>query len=103
MMLREVKLTDAALYDLYDLDYTIRQEFQAPLTAERYLTGLKKQIQTLSRTADLGVVQSNLSLQYGKAIRRENYKKMTPPSVMPWSSWGRKICSLTARETGETS
>ena len=76
-MLREVKLTDAALYDLYDLDYTIRQEFQAPLTAERYLTGLKKQIQTLSRTADLGVVQSNLSLQYGKAIRRENYKKMT--------------------------
>lgn len=76
MMLREVKLTDDALYDLYDLDYTIRREFQAPLTAERYLTGLKKQIQTLSRTADLGVVQSNLSLKYGKAIRRENYKKM---------------------------
>ena len=74
--LREVILTDNALLDLYELDYTIRQEYQAPLTAERYLTGLKKSVQALSHAADLRVVQSGLSREYGKDIRRENYKEM---------------------------
>ena len=77
MTLREVKITDAALYDVYVLDYTIRQEFRAPLTAERYITGLNKQIQGLSRVADLRVVQEDLSKEYGKEIRRDNYKEMT--------------------------
>ena len=69
-------MTDAALYDLFDLDYTIRADFRAPLTAERYLTGLKKQIIALSRTADLGCVQSEISLDSATEIRRTNYKKM---------------------------
>lgn len=76
MTQREVKMTDAALYDLFDLDYTIREEFQAPLTAERYLTGLKKQIIALSRTAELGSVQSELSFEAATEMRRTNYKKM---------------------------
>ena len=76
MTQREVILTDNALSDLFKLDYTIRQEFQAPLTAERYLTGLKKSIQALSRVADLRVVQSGLSREYRKEIRRDNYKEM---------------------------
>ncbi|MBQ7632292.1 MAG: type II toxin-antitoxin system RelE/ParE family toxin [Paludibacteraceae bacterium] len=76
MTRREVKMTDAALYDLFDLDYTIREEFLAPLTAERYLTGLKKQIIALSRTAELGSVQPKLSFDAATEIRRTNYKKM---------------------------
>ena len=76
MTQRDVKMTDAALYDLFDLDYVIRQEYQAPLTAERYVTGLKKQIQRLSQVADLKVVQEDLSEEYGKEIRRDNYKEM---------------------------
>ena len=42
MMIREIKFTEKALKDLYELDYTIRYNYQAPLTAERYLTGLKQ-------------------------------------------------------------
>lgn len=77
MTQREVKITDAALFDLFDLDYTIKQVFQAPLTAERYVTGLKEQIQGLSQVADLKVVLEDLSKEYGKEIRRDNYKEMT--------------------------
>ena len=76
MTQREVKMTDAALYDLFELDYIIRQVYQAPLTAKRYISGLKAQIQKLSFTADLKVVQLSLSEEYGKEIRRENYKEM---------------------------
>ena len=76
MTQREVKITDAALFDLFDLDYTIRQVYQAPLTAARYVTGLKKQIKGLSKVADLRVVQEELSVEYEKEIRRENYKEM---------------------------
>ena len=75
-MMREVKFTEKAFEDLYELDYTIRYNFQAPLTAERYLTGLKQEIQKLSRSADLSVVQSKLSQKYGIEIRRVNYKEM---------------------------
>ena len=76
MTLREVKFTEKALEDLYELDYTIRYNFQAPLTAERYLTGLKQEIQELTRSADLSVVQRKLSQKYGIEIRRVNYKGM---------------------------
>ena len=76
MTRREVEITDAALFDLFDLDYTIKQVFQAPLTAKRYVTGLKKQIQGLSQVADLKVVLEDLSKKYGKEIRRDNYKEM---------------------------
>lgn len=73
---REVIMTDKALEDLYELDYTIRYHFLAPLTAERYLTGLKQEIQKLSRSADLAVVQLKLSEKYGFELRRVNYKEM---------------------------
>ena len=76
MTLREVKFTEKALEDLYELDYTIRYNFQAPLTAERYLTGLKQEIQELTRSADLSIVQRKLSQKYGIEIRRVNYKEM---------------------------
>ena len=76
MTQREVKITDAALFDLFDLDYIIKQLYQAPLTAERYVTGLKKQIQGLTQVADLKVVQEDLSKEYGTEIRRDNYKEM---------------------------
>lgn len=75
-MIREIKFTEKALKDLYELDYTIRYNYQAPLTAERYLTGLKQTIQELSQAADLSVVQSKLSLKYGVEVRRINYKEM---------------------------
>lgn len=76
MMIREIKFTEKALKDLYELDYTIRYNYQAPLTAVRYLTGLKQTIQELSHAADLSVVQSKLSLKYGVEVRRINYKEM---------------------------
>lgn len=76
MTQRDVKITEVALSDLFELDYTIRREYQAPLTAARYITGLEKQIKGLSRVADLRVVQEKLSKEYGKEIRRENYKEM---------------------------
>lgn len=76
MTQRDVRITDAALFDLFDLDYTIRQLYMPPLTAERYITGLKQQIKGLSKVADLRVVQEDLSEEYGKEIRRENYKEM---------------------------
>ena len=31
-MIREIKFTEKALKDLYELDYTIRYNYQAPLT-----------------------------------------------------------------------
>lgn len=50
-MIREIKFTEKALKDLYELDYTIRYNYQAPLTAERYLTGLKQTIHERKETA----------------------------------------------------
>ena len=75
MTQRDVKITETAFSDLFELDYTIRREYQVPLTAKRYITGLKKQINGLSKVADLSVAQEKLSEEYGKEIRRENYKE----------------------------
>ena len=41
MTQRDVKITEAAFSDLFELDCTIRREYQAPLTAARYIQGLK--------------------------------------------------------------
>ena len=76
MTRRDVIMTDEAVSDLYELDYAIREKFQAPLSAERYLTGLKRKIKGLSRNAELRVKDDNLSRQLRQDIHRENYKKM---------------------------
>lgn len=77
MIQREVLMTEEAVDDLFRLDYAIREKFQAPLTAYRYLAGLKKKVQKLSGVADLAVINSALSIKYHKNIRLERYKEMT--------------------------
>ena len=77
MTRRDVIITDEAVSDLYELDYAIREKFQAPLSAARYLIGLKRKIKGLSRNAELRVKDDYLSRQLRRDIHRENYKKMT--------------------------
>ena len=76
MTRKDVIMTDEAVSDLYELDYAIREKFQAPLSAARYLTGLKRKIKGLSHNAELRVKEDNLSRQHRRDIHRENYKKM---------------------------
>lgn len=63
--------------DLNDLFNVIAFEYKLPITASRYLQGLKNTILSLSKSAESFPVQTRKSLQqFTPAPRRINYKRM---------------------------
>jgi len=63
--------------DLNDLFNVITFEYKSPITAGRYIQGLKDTILSLSNNAESFSIQTRKSLQqYGPSPRRLNYKQM---------------------------
>ena len=75
-MTRDIKYTDEAKEDIFNLNRFIAEECHAPLTALRYMEGLEGRIQWLRNNAELFPVVPELSLTMGYPIRRLNYEKM---------------------------
>lgn len=70
----KVVLSDRALQDTKMLVSYIRDIYQAPLTAKRYMQGLRLSMSWLNDNAHLFTPIPELSLQYGMEVRRLNYK-----------------------------
>ncbi len=63
--------------DMLELEDVIYFDYKAPLTAFRYIQGLKDMISILKRSPESYSIQTRKSLlQYGSNVRRINYKKM---------------------------
>ena len=63
--------------DMFELEDVIYFDYKAPLTAFRYIQGLKDEIKLLKRSPESYPIQTRASLlQYGSNVRRINYKKM---------------------------
>ncbi|OAV73843.1 hypothetical protein Barb7_02769 [Bacteroidales bacterium Barb7] len=73
-----VTISADAKLDIAELDYYIRNELKAPLTATRYMAGLYKAIWKLSSSASFGAVSQSDYIQsrYGPSARRIVFKKM---------------------------
>ncbi|MEI8086260.1 MAG: hypothetical protein WCG93_08600 [Paludibacter sp.] len=73
-----IELSDEALEDIEKLENIIIYKFKAPLTAVRYLTGLRAEIKLLAQTADAlpFYTQQDLKEKYGANTKRINYKEM---------------------------
>jgi plasmid stabilization system protein ParE len=70
--------SDDSKDDLIDLFNVITFEYKSPVTAKRYIQGLKDTIFSLSKNAESFSIQTRKSLQqYGPSPRRLNYKRMT--------------------------
>ena len=74
----EIVFSAQANTDIQNLTDAIMSEFQAPLTAFKYVQGLLNEIKKLNTIADfLPVQKSAYFLQYGFNVKRLRYKKMT--------------------------
>jgi hypothetical protein len=63
--------------DVDDIIAYITNEYNAPLTAKRYLIGLFNRIDELQNSAEsIQISHYKTILQYGKNVRRINYKKL---------------------------
>ena len=73
-----IELSDEALEDIENLEEVIIYKFKAPLTAVRYLAGLRAEIKLLSQIADAlpFYTQPELKVKYGINTKRINYKEM---------------------------
>lgn len=69
-----VQMSARALYDTRMLVSYMRDVYQAPLTAKRYMQGLRHSMSWLNDNAHLFSPIPELSLQYGMEVRRLNYK-----------------------------
>ena len=72
----DVKLTEQAKQDRKSLARFIREEAHAPLTAKRYMLGLKEEIKKLENSAGVLAVDEDLSRRFGIEVRRTNYKNV---------------------------
>jgi len=72
----DVKLTEQAKQDRKSLARFIREEAHAPLTAKRYMLGLKEEIKKLENSAGALAVDEDLSRRFGIEVRRTNYKNV---------------------------
>ena len=78
MVLFEIVFSEKANTDIQNLTDIIMYEFQAPLTAFKYVQGLLNEIKKLKSIADfLPVQKSAYFQQYGFNVKRLRYKKMT--------------------------
>ncbi|MDD4969161.1 MAG: type II toxin-antitoxin system RelE/ParE family toxin [Paludibacter sp.] len=73
----EIVFSEQANTDIQNLSDAIMYQYEAPLTAFRYVQGLIDEIKTLKTNADTFSIQKQKPLfQYGSDVRRLNYKKM---------------------------
>ena len=70
-------LSDEAKRDIDKLGDVIIYDYQAPVTAFRYVQGLLNAIKSITKAPEIFTIQTHQSLQqYGQNVRRVNYKKM---------------------------
>lgn len=74
--MRTIEYLEQAKEDIELLNDYIKDQCHAPLTALRYIEGLRGRIQWLRNNAELFPVVPELSLLMGYPIRRLNYEKM---------------------------
>jgi plasmid stabilization system protein ParE len=73
----EIDYSDDAKEDLDNLLNVITFDYDSPITAGRYLSGLKLAIHSLSTNPERYPIRHNYFMQqYGANARRVNYKKM---------------------------
>jgi len=73
----KIFLSEQANKDLDDLEFVIKYEYKSPLTAFRYLQGLKDEIKKMELFAELYPIRyETFYQQFGMGIRRINHKKM---------------------------
>lgn len=73
----KILLSEMARSDIDNLSDVILIDYQAPITAFRYVQGLIDEIKRLKWSAESYAIQTNKFLQqYGPEPRRLNYKKM---------------------------
>ena len=74
----EIVFSEQANTDIQNLTDAIMCEYEAPLTAFKYVQGLLVEIKKLRTIADfLPIQKSGYFLQYSFNVRRLKYKKMT--------------------------
>ena len=74
--MREIEYREQAKEDIKNLNDYIENQCHAPLTALRYIEGLRGRIQWLRNNAEIFPVIPELSFAMGYPIRRLNYEKM---------------------------
>jgi len=73
----QLAFSSQAYMDMRNLSDTIMYTYKMPLTAEKYIRGLRQEIEQLRRNPEAYHIQTSCSLlQYGTNVRRINYKKM---------------------------
>jgi len=73
----DIFISEQANKDFDDLEFAIKYEYQSPLTAFRYLQGLKNKINELKIFAEIYAIEtSEFYQQFGFRVRRINYKNM---------------------------
>ena len=74
--MREIIYLEQAKEDITQLNDYIENMCFAPITAFRYIEGLRGRIQWLRNNAELFPIEPELSFAMGYPIRRLNYEKM---------------------------
>ena len=74
--MREIIYLEQAKEDITQLNDYIENRCSAPITAFRYIEGLRGRIQWLRNNAELFPIEPELSFAMGYPIRRLNYEKM---------------------------
>ena len=73
----EVKYTTQSVEDMDSVFRYIAEESQAPLTAKRYMEGIKKEADRLKVSAAVIAVDEELSRQMGMEVKRTHYKNVS--------------------------
>ena len=72
----QIQYTTQSDEDMESVLECIARECFAPLTAKRYMEGIKKEIDRLEVSAESIAVDEELSREYGFEVRRTHYKKV---------------------------
>ena len=73
----EVKYTTQSVEDMDSVSRYVTDECQAPLTAKRYMEGIKKEADQLKVSAGVIAVDEELSRQMGIEVKRTHYKNVS--------------------------
>ena len=72
----QIQYTTQSAEDMETVFEFIARECFAPLTAKRYMEGIKKEIDRLAVSAGSIAIDEELSREYGLEVRRTHYKKV---------------------------
>ncbi|GAB6011260.1 type II toxin-antitoxin system RelE/ParE family toxin [Viscerimonas tarda] len=76
-MIYKIQYSEESRIDIKELGYVIREKYNAPITAAKYIIGIIHEIKQLTTNPEIYAIQTRQSLkQYGHNVRRLNYKKM---------------------------